>query len=238
MQYLLLHGFTGTPASLSELNAPAGSLAPALAGHLQTPVVGGFEAEVERLAALAGERTGLFGYSLGGRLALGLLARYPRRFQRAVVVSAQPGLSSSAERAARRDADGRFVRMLREQGLAAFVDAWEALPLWESQRRLSETARQAQRAQRLRHDAAGLTQSLLQHGLGEMPDLRPFLATVETQVELVAGEHDDKFVKLNQELVSVLPHAHLTIVPGVGHNVPLENSAAVAQLLLQGSPSS
>jgi 2-succinyl-6-hydroxy-2,4-cyclohexadiene-1-carboxylate synthase len=235
VQYLLLHGFTGTPESLSGLNAPAGSLAPALGGHLQTPVEKSFEAEVERLAALAGGRTGLFGYSLGGRLALGLLARYPRRFQHAVVVSAQPGLSSDAERAARRDADGRFVRLLREQGLTAFVDAWEALPLWETQRELPVALRQAQRAQRLRHDAAGLTQSLVQHGLGKMPDLRPFLGQVQTQVELVVGERDDKFVKLNQELTSLLPHARLTIVPDVGHNVPLENPVAVAQLLLQGS---
>jgi 2-succinyl-6-hydroxy-2,4-cyclohexadiene-1-carboxylate synthase len=235
VQYLLLHGFTGSPESLSDLNAPAGSLAPALAGHLQTPLSGGFEAELERLAALAGERTGLFGYSLGGRLALGLLARYPRRFRHAVVVSAQPGLRSEVERAARRDADARFVQILREQGLTAFVDAWEALPLWGTQGHLPAAVRQTQRAQRLRHDAAGLTQSLVHHGLGEMPNLRPLLAQVETQVELVVGERDDKFVQLGHELAQLLPHAHLTIVPGVGHNVPLEKPVAVAQLLLQGS---
>lgn len=238
MQYLLLHGFTGTPESLSGLNAPEGSLAPALGGHLQTPVSGGFDAEVERLAALAGDRGGLLGYSLGGRLALGLLARYPRRFQHAIVVSAQPGLTSDAERAARRDADGRFVRLLREQGVSGFVDTWEALPLWATQQHLSEALREAQRAQRLRHDAAGLSQSLVQHGLGEMPDLRPFLPQVTTRVELVAGERDEKFVKLAQELASLLPHARLTIVPGVGHNVLLEKPTAVAHLLLQGSSSS
>lgn len=235
MQYLLLHGFTGTPESLSGLNAPPGSLLPALGGHLQTPVGGGFDAEVERLAALAGNREGLVGYSLGGRLALGILARYPRRFRHAVVISAQAGLTSDAERAARRDADQRFVRLLREQGLGGFVDAWERLPLWETQANLPEAVRQAQRAQRLRHDAAGLTQSLVQHGLGEMPDLRPFLAQVQTRVDLVVGERDDKFVKLGQELAQLLPHARLTIVPGVGHNVPLENPMAVAPLLLQGS---
>lgn len=237
MQYLLLHGFTGTPDSLQALAAPAGSLAPTLGGHLEQPVSGGFDDELERLAALAAERPGLFGYSLGGRFALGILARYPRRFRHAVIVSAQPGLAGDADRAARREADQRFVRLLREQGLEAFVDAWQKLPLWASQANLPEATKLAQRRQRLRHGAEGLAQSLIQHGLGEMPDFRELLRHVETPVDLVVGERDTKFVRLGEELVALLPHARLTIVPGVGHNVLLESPTTLSQLLLQGSSS-
>jgi 2-succinyl-6-hydroxy-2,4-cyclohexadiene-1-carboxylate synthase len=237
VQYLLLHGFTGTPESLQSVQAPPGSLAPTLGGHLQQPVVGGFEDELARLAALAEDRPGLLGYSLGGRFALGLLARYPRRFRHAVIVSSQAGLASDAERAARRDADQRFIRVLREQGLEAFVDAWQKLPLWATQANLPEAVRRAQRAQRLRHTADGLAQSLFQHGLGEMPDFRELLRGVETRVELVVGERDEKFVKLAQELLSVLPDARLTIVPGAGHNLLLESPATLTQLLLkEGTP--
>lgn len=236
MQYLLLHGFTGSPESLGSLQAPPGSLAPALAGHLEQPVRGSFQDEVERLAALAGEREGLFGYSLGGRFALGLLASYPTRFRHAVVVSAQPGLASEAERASRREADERFIHLLRERGLEAFVDTWQKLPLWASQAALSEAARQSQRLQRLRHSAEGLASSLLRHGLGEMPDYRTRLREVQTPVDLVVGERDEKFVQLAKELVSLLPHARLTIVPSVGHNVLLESPTSVARLLVKGNP--
>jgi 2-succinyl-6-hydroxy-2,4-cyclohexadiene-1-carboxylate synthase len=236
VQYLLLHGFTGTPESLQMLEAPPGSVAPVLGGHLQQPVWGGFEAELERLAALAEDRPGLFGYSLGGRFALGLLARYPRRFRQAVIVSSQAGLGSDAERATRREADQRFIRLLREQGLEAFVDAWQKLPLWATQAHLPEAVRMAQRAQRLRHSAVGLAQSLLHHGLGEMPDYRELLRRVETRVELVVGERDEKFVRLAQELSTVLPHARLTIVPGAGHNLVLESPATLSQLLLKEGP--
>jgi 2-succinyl-6-hydroxy-2,4-cyclohexadiene-1-carboxylate synthase len=233
VRYLLLHGFTGTPESLQALAAPAGSLAPPLGGHLDEPPSGSFDEELERLATLAADRQGLFGYSLGGRFALGLLARHPRRFRHAVVVSAQPGLASEAERSARRVADQGFVRLLREQGLPAFVDAWQKLPLWASQGDLPEAVKLAQRAQRLRHHADGLAQSLVQHGLGEMPDFRELLRRVETPVDLVVGERDPKFVRLAEELVTLLPHARLTIVPGVGHNVLLESPATLAQLLLK-----
>jgi 2-succinyl-6-hydroxy-2,4-cyclohexadiene-1-carboxylate synthase len=235
VRYLLLHGFTGAPDSCRVLDAPEGSLSPTLGGHLDIPATGGFWDEVERLAALAGERTGLFGYSLGGRLALGILARYPRRFRHAVIVSAQAGLETEAERAERRSADARFVELLRTRGLEAFVDAWQALPLWASQGSLAAEVKLAQRQLRLRHRAEGLAQSLVHHGLGEMPNLRPFLASVTTRVDLVVGERDVKFVKLGRELQPLLGDAKLTVLPGAGHNLLLERPHACAAFLDRGT---
>jgi 2-succinyl-6-hydroxy-2,4-cyclohexadiene-1-carboxylate synthase len=231
VRYLLLHGFTGTPDNLQRLEVAEGSLMPALAGHLHTEVKGDYWHEVERLAELAGDRPGLFGYSLGGRLALGILARYPKRFAHAVIVSAHLGLASDLERVERREADARFVAQLRSEGLAAFVDAWQALPLWQTQSALPEVIKERQRSQRLLHNPEGLAQSLLRHGLAEMPNLRGQLAGVTTPVDVAVGERDDKFVPLGRELSRVLPNATLTIAPGAGHNLLLESRSLVAHLL-------
>lgn len=236
MRFLLLHGFTGTPESFGALHPPEGSIAPVLGGHLDQPVTGGFWDEVERLASLAIGCDGLFGYSLGGRFALGILARYPHRFARAIIVSAQAGLASEQERTARRQADAELVTVLRVRGVQAFVDRWQALPLWASQAALPDAVRQAQREQRLRHSAEGLAQSLLRHGLAEMPDLRPELAAVESRVDLLVGERDDKFVALNRELASVMLRAHLTIAEGSGHNLLLEGPELCTERLLKGPP--
>lgn len=232
MRYLLLHGFSGSPRSLAEVESVAvGSVTPTLGGHLGTPVVGGYWDEVERLAELGKGCTGLLGYSLGGRFALGILARYPQRFEHAVVISAHPGLKTDEERAARREGDARFVQLLRERGLTAFVDAWQALPLWASQGSLPEAVKQAQREQRLLHDAGGLAESLLQHGLGEMPDLRPQLREVQTPVDLVVGVRDPKFVALGEELSGVMPGSRLIRVADAGHNLLLERSELVCRLV-------
>jgi 2-succinyl-6-hydroxy-2,4-cyclohexadiene-1-carboxylate synthase len=234
VRYLLLHGFSGSPQSLAELESVLpGSVTPTLGGHLGTPVVGGYWDEVERLAELGRGCSGLLGYSLGGRFALGILARYPKRFERAVVISAHPGLKTDEERAERRAGDARFVQLLRERGLTAFVDAWQALPLWASQGSLPEAVMRAQREQRLRHDAAGLAESLLAHGLGEMPDLRPQLRKVQTPVELVVGARDPKFVALGEELSGVIPGSRLIRVPDAGHNLLLERSELVCRLVLR-----
>ncbi len=231
MRYLGLHGFTGAPSSLDALALPEGSVTPALGGHLTTEARGSFDDEVARVAALGAGCTAIVGYSLGGRLALGALARYPERYERAVIISAQPGLTSDSERAARRVADRRFVDLLLERGLEAFVDAWQALPLWASQGQLPAAVKSEQRAQRLRHTAAGLAASLIQHGLGEMPDLRADLRQVRTRVEILVGERDPKFVALGRELSELLPSARLTIAPGAGHNLLLERPALCRELL-------
>jgi 2-succinyl-6-hydroxy-2,4-cyclohexadiene-1-carboxylate synthase len=227
----MLHGFTGSPADFSALAAPgpwdwsAQFVAPALGGHLSEPASENFDAEVERLAALAPGATKLFGYSLGGRLALGLVARYPDRFERAVVVSAHPGLRQASERARRRLSDQRWIRLLRERGIPAFVAAWERQALWRTQRALPEWMRAERRRVRGLHDAEGLAGSLEGVGLGSMPDLRPRLALSRCRVDFLAGSEDPKFLSLAAELQRLVPRARLGVAEHAGHDLVLERPA-------------
>jgi 2-succinyl-6-hydroxy-2,4-cyclohexadiene-1-carboxylate synthase len=230
----MLHGFTGSPASFARLEAPQCAVAPTLGGHGAEPASADFWAEVERLAALAPAATELFGYSLGARLSLGLLARYPERFEHAVLVSAHPGLRTTAQRAMRRIDDDRFVRLLVERGLADFVTTWEAQPLWQTQRALPETIRAEKRQERLTHTAEGLARSLSSVGLGQMPDLRASLAQSACPVDFLVGAYDTKFVALAQELCDIMPSARLNIAENAGHDLVLERPAFCSAFLAQG----
>jgi 2-succinyl-6-hydroxy-2,4-cyclohexadiene-1-carboxylate synthase len=231
----MLHGFTGSRASFAQLSAPPGALAPTLGGHLDEPASADFWAEVERLAALDPAATHLFGYSLGGRLALGLLARYPERFERAVLVSTHPGLRTEAQRMQRRKQDERFVRLLRERGLAQFVSAWEEQPLWHTQCTLPQAIRAGKHRERLMHTADGLARSLLSVGLGQMPDLRPELARVASAVDFLAGAHDTAFVALGHELCGIMPRARLTIAATAGHDLIMERPEFCSGFFSQGA---
>jgi 2-succinyl-6-hydroxy-2,4-cyclohexadiene-1-carboxylate synthase len=231
----MLHGFTGSCASFTRLSAPPGALAPTLGGHLDEPASADFWAEVERLAALDPAATRLFGYSLGGRLALGMLARYPGRYERAVLVSAHPGLRTEVQRSERRGQDDRFVRLLRERGLVEFVSAWEGEPLWRTQGALPEAIRAVKRRERLSHTPEGLARSLISVGLGQMPDLRPELARVASKVDFLAGALDTKFVALGQELCSIMPRARLTVAKTAGHDLLMERPEFCSGFLSQGA---
>ena len=138
--WLLLHGFTGAPESWRHVAEGASSdrppLTPALTGHgadWQRTAVASFEGEVMRLASIVAETERprlLCGYSMGSRVALGLLISRPDLFDAAVLIGMHPGLPDEPARAARRDLDTGRVRQLREEGLPVFVSAWEELPLF------------------------------------------------------------------------------------------------------------
>jgi 2-succinyl-6-hydroxy-2,4-cyclohexadiene-1-carboxylate synthase len=202
---------------------------------LSEPSSAGFWDEVDRLAALAPEATGVCGYSLGGRLALGLLARFPQRFARGVVISAHPGLRTAGQRAARRAQDDRWVNVLRQQGLPAFVAKWESQTLWESQKALPKEIIAAKRRERLLHSAQGLAESLTSVGLGCMPDLRPGLAQSTSRVDLLVGSRDPHYRALAEDLCRCLPQARVCVAQGAGHDLVLERPAFCASYLDQGA---
>jgi 2-succinyl-6-hydroxy-2,4-cyclohexadiene-1-carboxylate synthase len=238
---VLLHGFTGSPASWAGVRRHLDTgdiLAPALLGHDGTPGrpdIRSFEAEVDRLADLilarGLDRPHLAGYSLGGRLALGLLVRHPSLFRGATLIGASPGLADAGERQARARQDEEWARLLESEGLPTFVAAWAALPLWGSQAGVPARALADQRRIRLSHDPHGLARALRVLGLAAMPDYRPTLGAIDVPVRLVAGEGDGKFVELARFMAERLPRGELRVVAGAGHNVVLERPAEMASML-------
>lgn len=241
-ELVLIHGFTGSAASWEavrrELPSGIRVRAAELLGHGGAPDdAASFEAEVDRLAQWLGEpdpardaRRVVAGYSLGGRVALGLLVRHGRRFGGAVILSAHPGLEPAA-RSARVADDERWARLLEAEGLEAFLRRWEALPLFASQRALPPATREGQRAIRAAQDARRLARSLRVLGLGNMPDWRPLLAGVEVPVTLVAGGLDEKFDALGRSLARTLPRARYTAIGGAGHNPLIEAPVEVARIV-------
>ncbi|MCA9609695.1 MAG: alpha/beta fold hydrolase [Myxococcales bacterium] len=227
--WVLLHGFTGAPASWDAVAAklPGRVLAPALPGHGARPQpLEGWSAEIARLATwLEGEGVRgahLVGYSMGGRLGWHLLDR-DDLFARATLIGAHPGLDDAAARAERRAADARWVALLETEGLDAFLAAWEALPLWDTQRRLPAHLADRQRALRHSHTARGLAEALSALGLAEMP-ARP---RARVPVKLVVGALDAKHRAIAEGL-----DAPLALVADTGHNVVLEAPSALVSELV------
>lgn len=65
-------------------------------------------------------------------------------------------------------------------------------------------------------------------------DISPAVATIDVPVMVVSGEHDrvDTPEALKRELLPLIPHAQLTVLPGVGHLLPLEAPDDIADLIL------
>ena len=214
---VLLHGFTQTGASwdgvVGELAGRYRALAPDLGA-------GPWEAELDRLEALAPPAFALAGYSMGGRLALALALRSPQRVSRLVLVSASPGLAGDGERAARREADAALADRIEAIGAEAFAREWAAQPLFAGQP--AEVAAAAHE-DRMRRSAAEHAAQLRGLGTGVMPPLWERLAEFAMPVTLLVGERDAKFRAVAEGM-----GFPTVVVPGAGHAVHLEAPAAVA----------
>jgi 2-succinyl-6-hydroxy-2,4-cyclohexadiene-1-carboxylate synthase len=222
----LLHGFAGDPSAWDEVLAAWGVAARAIAlpGHGAGPVRPTWEENLAAVAADTARCEVVVGYSLGARVALGLVAT--GRCARAILIGVNPGLpaAAGAERAARRASDATWAALLRERGSAAFADAWGAQPLFATQARVAPDKRAARRAQRLRHDPEQLARSLEVMGLAEMPDCAAALHA--PGVALVVGADDTKYL--------AIAHAHGVPVHAIahsGHDPTLEQPVALAAQL-------
>ncbi len=232
---LLLHGFTGSAATWRPFrDAWPGTrqLAADLPGHgrsLAPPdrprphdIAGAIDALLAAMDDRGAGAFALLGYSMGGRVALRFALRAPERVAALIVVSASPGITDPAARARRLTADRALADRIEREGVAAFVDYWQSLPLWESQRRLPAATRAALRAQRLRNDAAGLAAGLRAAGAGADPPVLDALGGLRCPALLIAGEFDPVYCDHAAAMAARLPAGRAAIVPGAGHAVHLE----------------
>lgn len=236
MNAVALHGFTGRPGQWSGVLR---AVEPALSGHAPgQPVPAGwrFADEVDRLGRLVaavGEPVHLFGYSMGGRVALAIAAHQP--VARLTIVGAHPGLEDQAARAERRARDEVWCALLEERGIDEFARAWEDQPMWASQAALPAALRARQRGDRASHDPRALAAALRALGLGAMPSLWPALDSITAPVDLVAGALDPTYIELARRMAARLPRARVAIIDGAGHNVLLEQPVALRRELFDRS---
>ena len=243
---LLLHGFTGSSATwMPHLSASGGwrgftTVAVDLLGHGHSdrppdPRRYRMERCVEDLTALLDQlgvrRVAVVGYSMGGRVALHLALSAsggPDRLWALVLESASPGIEDASERKERLRSDAALAEAIEQEGIAAFIDRWQAQPLFATQARLPATALEELRRQRLRNDPVGLGNSLRGMGAGAQEPVFDRLSEIRTPTLLLAGAEDEKYCALARRTVASLPRARLQIVPEAGHAVHLERPGAFA----------
>lgn len=247
---ILLHGFAQSSASwdavarkLAATGRPIYALDLVGHGESERPADAcayALDAQGEALLSFArmvadreGARPAVLGYSMGGRVTLAALRRDPRAFAAVVLEAAGFGPATQAERDAATERDAACAARLRADGLEAFMDFWEQLPLFASQRNLPPDVRKRLRAGRMANDAEALARTFEQAGQHVMPSRAETLETLAvlraggTPLLYLAGERDEKYRALAAQAAEA--GATVCIIPGAGHNAHLEAPAAFVQ---------
>ncbi|MCB6527362.1 alpha/beta fold hydrolase [Eggerthella lenta] len=241
---ILLHGFAQSSASwdavarkLAATGRPIYALDLVGHGESERPADAcayALDAQGEALLSFArmvadreGARPAVLGYSMGGRVTLAALRRDPRAFAAVVLEAAGFGPATQAKR------DAACATRLRADGLEAFMDFWEQLPLFASQRDLPPDVRERLRAGRMANDAEALARTFEQAGQHVMPSRAETLETLAvlraggTPLLYLAGERDEKYRALAAQAAEA--GATVCIIPGAGHNAHLEAPATFAK---------
>ena len=238
----LLHGFTQSGRSWHEVISlmPGGWkwIVPDLRGHGETRTkpgapctMGACTADLEALWDHLGiERTHLVGYSMGGRLALHVAARRPRRILSLLTIGAHAGLDDEA-REGRRRGDEALAQRIETEGLEAFVNYWSSLPLFAGLERRGPSFVAQVRVERMSNHVTGLADSLRGMGAGVMEPMWDALTAVPFRCTFVAGQLDHGYVASARRLAATVPDGRVEVVLRAGHAVHQERPEAFARVL-------
>ncbi|KOO46745.1 2-succinyl-6-hydroxy-2,4-cyclohexadiene-1-carboxylate synthase [Priestia koreensis] len=232
---LLLHGFTGAKENwepfVAEWSSHFQLVMVDLIGHGETEqdaTISRYKIEslakdlVTLMKEIGFSKFHVVGYSMGGRLALTMAVLYPTVIKRLVLESSSPGLKTEDERHERQKKDQQLAERILMNGVASFVEKWENIPLFATQKELPQAVQQSVRRQRLLNSEQGLAQSLLGMGTGSQPSWWTHLSDIHTPVLLLVGERDKKFCRLAKEMNKKLPDSTITVIKNVGHAIHVE----------------
>ncbi len=205
----------------------------------------------------------LCGYSMGGRIALETLVRSARdaskslRVAGLVLEGAGLGPIDESERECFRQRNEAWAQQLCEQGVSAFMEYWESLPLFATQRSLDPSLQARLREGRQANDAQALARTFRGSGQqhqhredealavleaaalgscalgGKVPEGRARAGSSKAGLPVcyLAGELDAKYAAVAARVRESCPHVDVMLVPQAGHNAHLEQPAAFTQAL-------
>lgn len=163
---------------------------------------------VDAVAAVMRGPSAVVGYSLGGRIALGLALRHPGLVTSLVMDGASPGIEDAEERERRIDGDESWARMLERQGMDAFADAWEEQPVFGGEFSVEGAV------QRREQDPHALAAAMRCLGTGSMASYWDEVERIRCPVLLLNGMSDAAASTRNRRMHRLLPGSVHEELPG------------------------
>lgn len=249
LPYLVfLHGFLGTGAVYSPLikilSRVCNPILIDLAGHGGTD----FPQKAQRyhlthqlndllrlIHTLDQHKILLYGYSMGGRLALQFAVRHPQLLQGLILESTSSGIEGFGELRKRLHVDHERAQEIM-QNYPEFLERWNRLPMFKGGQPDAQQYAHYMEIQRLQQPI-NIANSLIGFSAALMPDIKPLLRALPIPVCLLAGEYDPTYVHHSERLRQDIPESTMHVVSKAAHRVHLDRPDAVTEVLLRVIPS-
>ncbi|HUR62638.1 MAG TPA: alpha/beta fold hydrolase [Candidatus Thermoplasmatota archaeon] len=235
---VLLHGFPfdgrmwqGTAKALSEAGYKV--VVPDLRGHGKSPVAA--SARMEEMArdvsalleSLGVRKAVVLGFSMGGYVALQMMARDPEVVRLAVLVDTR----AEADTAAGKEGRAELAAKVKETGMQAVVDAMLPKLLHPDTPAKRPGVANLLQEMMLEQPPAGAIAAI--QGMAERPDMKGKLRFYQLPALVMVGEGDQVTpMESASSLAQAISYSQYEIVSGAGHAMPLEQPAEFHRILL------
>jgi pimeloyl-ACP methyl ester carboxylesterase len=179
-------------------------------------------AMAEKILSQAPPRFAVAGFSLGGIVALEMIAQAPDRIDRIALIDTTARPDPKANAAVRRDA----VERAREVGAASYIqDAWPLFLAPVNAKRAELRVLLVDMAER---GGAAILDSQSEMAI-HRADSRPRLKDIAVPALVLCGAQDKVCPpEVHREMAVLIPDATLAVIPDAGHFALIENPDAIA----------
>ncbi len=235
MHVVFIPGFLGVPQDFMTLAARL----PCATAMLSLPGHGCSDAEVdfnncnewltEQLIGLKIKDYVLYGYSLGGRIALNYVCANNIKLKPkgVIIESANIGLANEEQKKARLLNDQQWAQRFALEEMQQVVTDWYQQPIFAD---LSTEDRQFLIQRRSKQIGAKVAKTLVSLSLAHMPYLIEPLRKLTTPMLYLHGSEDSKYCTIAKKIASLQnPHITIQLLDGAGHNCHLTHATCISQ---------
>jgi pimeloyl-ACP methyl ester carboxylesterase len=226
---LLIPGLTCDAAVWQEQIA---ALRPLLPVHIVThSVLPSLTAMAEHILSAAPPRFAVAGHSMGGRIALEILALAPQRVTRVALLDSGYESRPAGERGEReRLTRMRFINVARRLGMLAMGKDWTQGMVHPD--RLNDAALMESIHQMIARAPVDLYEAQI-HALLARPDRSALLPQIRVPTLVLCG-HEDGWSPIERhiEMAERIPGSRLVDVPHCGHMAPMEQPVLVSNAMV------
>ncbi len=170
------------------------------------------------------EQFSLCAYSMGGRLALHYICRYPETLRQAFILSAHPGLENLSDKKQRLSRDEEWAEKILKLEKDAFLKKWNEQAVFGDHKLQFSTDQYLMRRE-------FYAWAFSHWSLVRQDNLRNPLLKTDLPVHFLAGQRDEKFVSILKEMPRIINKFSFEVVLGAGHRLLSEGSEDVTTWL-------
>ncbi len=164
----------------------------------------------------------LYGYSMGGRIALAYSLIYKDEIHSLILESASYGEYDKVRRKNRRGSDYKLAKNIKVNGIEWFQSYWSKLPIFESQGFIKEEIKDKIKILKLKNNINGLTKSLIGFGQGRVPCVKSEISKLNLNVLYISGSLDEKYNLIGKEFETLNNKVKHITIQYSGHNIHME----------------